>query len=300
MRVRRPRRSTVVTLGAAVTLACGGLLVPTVSDSVSSYFFMPTAELEGTPGDAGFAYEDVAIPGADGQVLHGWYLPRPDGADTGALVLQVHGNAVNVSRQWQLAAGLVTRGHAVLAFDYGGFGRSPGRPSRRRALADVDAALRWARARAEGERLPLVVLGQSMGASLSLQALAEAEPAGVRALVVDAPFSTWHGVAAHALAGEGGVARLLDLGLRALLAGGGIQPVDAATRLRGDLPVLVVTGTEDRICPSSMARDVAAACGGALLELQGAPHVGMRGTSVDERVFDAMDAFYRAALTGRR
>ena len=188
-----------------------------------------------------------------------------------------------------------TAGYGVLTFDYRGYGRSGGRASRQAAREDLRTALALARERAQGA--PIFVYGQSIGGALALEVMAdEAARAGVSALAVDAPFDSWAGIAALHLSGGGWLRGPLDAGFSAALRRAGDEPRTAAAKL-GGLPLLVVTGTADRICPHDMSLAIAAAAGeGArLLELPDARHVGLRGEETRAAVLAEVAAFFHDA-----
>src|SRR5687768_14561163 len=143
-----------------------GLTAMLCVDWATRYFFYPSREHVGSPAEAGLFYDLVTIPAEDGAPLEAWYFPArmADGGKPQALVVHAHGNAGNLSNHWPAAAGLVQRGFDVLTFDYRGFGRSPGRATRSHAAADLRSVLDHASERARREGIPLVLVGQSMGA----------------------------------------------------------------------------------------------------------------------------------------
>ena len=81
-----------------------------------------------------------------------------------------------------------------------------------------------------------------------------------------------------------------------MLRRSGVDPVAAAARLDG-LPLLVVFGGADRICPPEMAEAVlsAAGDGARALRLPDAPHVGLRGEQARAAVLAETAAFFRDA-----
>jgi alpha-beta hydrolase superfamily lysophospholipase len=119
---------------------------------------------------------DVTVPAADGLALRAWYWPRP--RPRGVLVLS-HGLGEHAGCYRHVAEAL---GEAlefdVLAFDYRGHGRSPGRRGVVRRYdeltADLRAALAWAARERPG--LPRFVLGHSNGGQVALRAALEGEP----------------------------------------------------------------------------------------------------------------------------
>jgi hypothetical protein len=288
------RRKVVLGGGGALLVAVSGLMLrPTLGEWATSMFFVPYRDmLDATPRDDGFDYEELSIP-SNGSSLFAWWFPsrRPAGEGPRPLVLHVHGNAGNLSYHWMLAAGLADHGFDVLEFDYRGFGRSPGRVSRRTAREDVVAALDFASVRAAHSGAPLVVLAQSMGAALTMEALVGR--ADVSAVVLDAPFSSWSGIAWDHVGRGRWHARASRALLDALLAPTGPEPIDLARSWTGP-PVMIVTGTADEVCPSQMAHELAAALPDSeLLVLPDAAHVGQRTEKENAQVTVLEAEFFR-------
>lgn len=75
-----------------------------------------------TPGDLGYAYDEAAFEGADGDALRGWYVP----GDNGIVILMLHG--VSANRASMLARGdlLAQHGYGLLLYDRRANGQSEG------------------------------------------------------------------------------------------------------------------------------------------------------------------------------
>lgn len=245
-----------------------------------------------TPPQACPPVEQVTFPARDGEPIEGWWFRSTAPGPAHAVILFAHGNGWNLEKQWRFGARMAPRGFDVLAFDYRGFGESPGRPSRRAAREDVLSALEIAREHARAAGLPLVVAGQSMGAALAVETLASRED--VLAVVADSPFSSWSEVGALHLV-EGPRRRAVTaLGLALLLSATGTDPVDAAPRLR--VPLLVIGGALDDVTPPHMAEAIANAAGGELMMLPDAGHPGQRAPDVETKVTDAEVEFLLRAI----
>lgn len=172
--------------GAAVAYLALCALLYTVQDRL---LFLPGPGPEVTPADLGWAYAEVALD-VGGDRLHGWYLPVP-GAETAVLVS--HGNAGSIESRLPLAEAFRAMGHAVLLYDYRGYGHSTGRPSEAATYADAAAAYRELRARghAPGQ---IVLYGESLGGAVAAD-LAARVPA--RLLIVEASFAALPDLAAE-------------------------------------------------------------------------------------------------------
>lgn len=141
----------------------------------------------------------VSFPGPAGSTLNG-YLYAPDGADKSPAILWNHGSEPHPGSQPVLARFYVSHGFVFFVPHRRGQGRSPGsyimdeiRQSRgaaviaaqERASLDVEAALRWLRARPEVDPKHIVVSGCSFG---GIQAILAAERfPDVRAFIAFAP-----------------------------------------------------------------------------------------------------------------
>ncbi len=127
--------------------------------------------------------EEDRFRAADGASLH-WRRWLP--SDPRRVVLLVHGYAEHSGRYDGVGAWLATHDTAAHAFDLRGHGRSEGSLDRRDPLAALRADLGAVveHLRKEYGELPLVVLGHQLGGRLTLRALAD------RALDADAAITT--------------------------------------------------------------------------------------------------------------
>jgi len=236
----------------------------------------------GPPRDEG---EALVMPDGARLPLRSWL---PEGPMYGA-ILALHGFN-DYSRAWQLSAPLFTAsGWAVHAYDQRGFGAGPHPgiwPGHDALAADAAAAARLIRARHPG--LPLVMLGESMGAAVLLVAATSPDPPPADAYVLSAP-AVWGGetmgeigrwflkLAAHTVPALGIIggspfirasdneAALREMGRDPLVLKstrvdavyGLVQLMDAAlaAAARFDAPALFLYGEQDDLVP---ARAIAA------------------------------------------
>lgn len=155
--------------------------------------YLPNRAL-GTPA------EEVWIPAVDGSRLHALFLPAQAPAPARATVLYLHGNAENLSSHIHAVNWLPAQGYSVLALDYRGFGRSQGEASIDAVHQDAAAALSWL-ANANTAATPLIVYGQSLGASIAIRLVAESAVRDhVLAVIAESPFSSYRGIAREKLA----------------------------------------------------------------------------------------------------
>ncbi|MGE3807566.1 MAG: alpha/beta fold hydrolase [Gemmataceae bacterium] len=147
------------------------------------------------PRDLGLPCEDVTLD-ADGLALAGWHLPGEE--EDRPAVLVTHGVGANKQNFLGVACTLHRQGYHVFLFDFRAHGDSDGAISTLglREARDVEAAIRWIRAR--HPHSPLYALGYSMGAA----ALIQAAQAGCICdkYVLDSTFARLENSARHSMA----------------------------------------------------------------------------------------------------
>lgn len=220
----------------------------------SGVFFYPQQKLLRTPADLKLAYSDVYLRSADQTLLHAWHLPARGPAD--ATLLFLHGNAENISTHLGNIHWLPAEGYNVFMLDYRGYGQSEGRPDIAGVQQDIHAALDYVLTHSQ---VPVAVLGQSLGGSLSLGALADyPRRAELCTLVVDSAFADYRQIAREKLA-----AAWLTWALQwplSLAVDNRYRPQDAVARL-APLPLLLLHGENDEVVPPHHARQLFAAAG---------------------------------------
>ncbi len=225
----------------------------------------------------------------------------PEGPARGA-ILALHGFNDH-SRAWRLSAPLFTAaGWAVHAYDQRGFGAGPHPgiwPGHDALAADATAAARLIRARHPG--LPLVLLGESMGAAVLLVAATAADPPPADAYVLSAP-AVWGGET------MGRIGRwFLDLAAHTVPALGivGGSPFirasdnEAALREMGRDPLVLKSTRVDAVHGLVALMDAALAAA-ARLEAPALFLYGEKDDLVPERAIAAMAARLPGLASGRQ
>jgi alpha-beta hydrolase superfamily lysophospholipase len=173
----------LVVLGTALLAACNhAFYFPS-----RRVFYRPTIE-----------YESVRLNTPDGERLHGlWFPPSPETRARGTVV-QFHGNAGNVTSNFPGFAWLTEHGYAFFTFDYRGYGRSTGQPSRALVRSDALTAIRWVQERTRAEAAPdLVLYGQSLGGAILLSALEQLrDRRRIAAVIIEGSFHSYEEAAA--------------------------------------------------------------------------------------------------------
>ena len=113
----RPARLLLNTKTALITLLAITTLLQT---GCSSVFFYPDNATYITPDRLNLEYEDIYLKTADGETLHGWWLPALTDEPAKGTIYFLHGNAQNVSAHILNAAWLPEQGYNVFTIDYRG------------------------------------------------------------------------------------------------------------------------------------------------------------------------------------
>jgi uncharacterized protein len=159
---------------------------------LNTLLFFPSRHIGSTPAASGLAFEDMSIPTADGETLHGWWISRRAGPPLLGHVLLFHGNAGNVEARVLHAVFLTAQGFDVLLLDYRGYGRSTGKPSEAGTRADARAARTALLGRSGIDLGRVFYLGESLGGGVAVE-LAVAHPP--RGLVLQSSFTSVHALA---------------------------------------------------------------------------------------------------------
>jgi fermentation-respiration switch protein FrsA (DUF1100 family) len=202
----------------------------------NSQLFHPNQRVDISPADYGFAYEDVWFGGADGRLLHGWYLP----GDGDAVFLWFHGNAGNIGNRLEHARLLSDQlGVGHFLFDYQGYGKSKGKPTLPGFLADSRAAITVVKEKGWASGKQLVYIGESLGCAAVVTVGLEQPPD--RAILL-APFYSLRAMAERILPP---LAFVVDKDLNT-----------AGIISHFQSPLLVIHGTDDRTIPYRQGKDL--------------------------------------------
>jgi fermentation-respiration switch protein FrsA (DUF1100 family) len=205
------------------------------------FFHYPTRTVYDRPEEHGLIHEDMFFTNGDGHRLHGWFFPAV-GTARGTLV-HCHGNAGNVTGHYRFVAWLPERGWNVFCFDYRGFGRSEGRPTREGTAADTHAAIDAVKQRSDVNADRIVLLGQSLGGAVAIIVASDRDD--LAGLAVEGAYAS-HRAEARFICRRTwwlwGVSALVP---RVFVAAGH-DPIDYVHRI-GPIPKMFICGTGDGI-----------------------------------------------------
>jgi alpha-beta hydrolase superfamily lysophospholipase len=139
-----------------------------------------------TPADFNMPYEDVSVMTGDGLKLVGWWIPPAHQR----VIMIVPGYKAHRGQALAVASLLKRHGYGVLMLSLRAHDRSDGEliTFGARELGDLEAWHRSMRARADGGRLQVGLLGISLGGSLGIRLAAERPD--IAAVVADCAFSS--------------------------------------------------------------------------------------------------------------
>ena len=232
-------RAITALSSAAVVVACFA------GAQAFGQFYYPDKKEYGSPKEHRLAYESVVFQSKDGTKLHGWFVPAVGNA-TGTIV-HLHGNAQNLTAHFSFVAWLPKVGFNVFVFDYRGYGKSEGVPTRSGVYEDSVAAIRYVKSRGDIDQDRIVVFGQSLGGANAIAAVAQNEFEGIKAVVIEATFYSYRTIAKEK-ASAMGLGKKPGAAIVDALIDDSHSPGPVVDRI-SPIPLLFVHGTSDSVVP---------------------------------------------------
>jgi len=225
-----------------LTIAMTAIVLSTAAD-LDSHFYHPDNRAYANPTENGYTYEDIQFPSADGTRLSGWFIPAKDKAI--GTVIHFHGNAQNMSAHYSFVSWLPANGFNLFVFDYRGYGKSEGQPSRKGVYEDSVAALEYIKSRTDIDQEKIIVFGQSLGGANAVCVLGKNKFDGIVGIAIESAFSSYKSIAMDHV-------RLLKP-FAYFLIGNKLSPKKHV----GDIsptPLLIIHGTNDEVVSYKHAR----------------------------------------------
>jgi abhydrolase domain-containing protein 17 len=172
------------------------------------------------------AAEVVKLKRSDGATIAALHLANPSATYT---ILYCHGNAEDLGDIRPAMEALRSRGFAVFAFDYPGYGLSGGRPGVEGALRAADTGYQYVTGDLRIPKEHVILYGRSLGGAIAIDLASRRAAAG---LIVESSFVTAFRVATHL----------------PLLPFDKLRSIDLISKV--NCPVLVIHGTNDNIIPA--------------------------------------------------
>jgi alpha-beta hydrolase superfamily lysophospholipase len=187
------------------------------------------------------AVEEHWIETPDGEMLYAWYCRAKKPVASGVFC---HGNTGNLTVSADVIPHLLNAGFNVLFFDYRGFGKSTGTPTFGGVISDGITASRF-HDKIRPQNLPSVLYGFSLGGAVAAQVIRRHR---FDALILQSTFTSLPQIT-----------RVLfpKLPLH-WFAGNEFNTVDVIKHLQ--VPLLILHGTADEVCPNWMAQHIYDAC----------------------------------------
>jgi fermentation-respiration switch protein FrsA (DUF1100 family) len=230
-------------LKRATLLAFVLLLLP---GCVNRLFYHPNRIAYRAPESFGAPVREVYFESSDGTKLHGWFATATTTNVLGTVV-HFHGNAQNLTAHSTFVEWLPANGFHVFMFDYRGYGKSEGHPSRRGLFEDGVAALRYVRTLPEVDTNRIVVLGQSLGGATALAVAGRHPDLAGQAMVIDSAFYSYRRIVRDKIALIP-ILSLLRVPLSYLLITDAYTP-SATLGAIAPTPILYIHGTRDLVIP---------------------------------------------------
>lgn len=184
-------RSVLLILGKLLFLVIVaiGLFAIGLYFAQGALIFPASRDMDRDPGVFDWDFEELRLP-VMGETTHGWYVPLENHR---GVALFSHGNAGNLSGRLESIGLLRSFGLSVLAYDYGGYGYSTGKPSEARCYADVRAMWDYLTKQKGIRPEDIILFGRSLGAGPTAELAQSVQPAGV---VLESAFLSVPDVAA--------------------------------------------------------------------------------------------------------
>ncbi|WP_413166298.1 alpha/beta hydrolase [Capilliphycus salinus ALCB114379] len=238
----------------------------------SRFIFFPSREIKTTPEELNLPYQEVWLPVATKtgklEQVHGWWIPSDSNSlKEERVILDFHGNRSNISANLDYAQQFHRMGLSVFLIDYRGYGRSTKRvPSETTVYQDVEIAWNYLIYERRINPRNIFVFGHSLGGAIAID-LASKHPE-IAGLIIESSFTS--------------IRKMVDFKKIYwmfpvdLLLTQTFNSIAKVSKLK--MPILFTHGTNDRVVPVEMSKELFAAATEPkqLLIVPGAGHNDVR------------------------
>lgn len=214
---------------------------------VNRLFYYPNAVQYRNQDSFGLPVEDVTFSSEDGTKLHGWYI-RSTSSNVLGTVIHFHGNAQNLTAHSSFVDWLPDEGYNLFMFDYRGYGKSQGKPSRQGLYLDGIAALTKVRSLPGVNTNRIVILGQSLGGTTALAIAGRHPELAGAAIIIDSGFYSYRRIVRDKIKTIP-VLSLLRVPLSWILISDSYSPAPTIGNI-SPTPLLFIHGTDDIVIPT--------------------------------------------------
>lgn len=183
-------------------------IIMMLAGCVYNPFYYPDSVVYDSPKNNNLPFETILFPSKDGTKLSAWFIPAKNITNpkkAKATVIFFHGNAQNMTANWNMVSWLPEEGFNLFTFDYRGFGDSEGKgtESFKGLFEDSLAAIDYVRNRPDVDPEKLVIYAQSLGGNNAISTVGSGDRQGIKAMVVEGTFYSYPAIASDKVPGVG-------------------------------------------------------------------------------------------------
>jgi pimeloyl-ACP methyl ester carboxylesterase len=235
-------------IGATAVLLAVYAFTSTYLWARQAYFiFRPERRITRTPAEYELPFEDIYISVSDGngknERIHSWWIPTE--YPRNQYLLYFHGSALNIEANISHARRFHNLGFTVLLVSYRGYGKSDGRfPTEKQVYSDARAAWSYLTEQKGIDPAAIFIYGHSLGGAVAIELATDHPEAG--GLIIEAAFTSIADMARE-------IPRYRFFPLE-LIVHQRFESIKKVGRLQ--VPVLYLHGTNDRLVPPEMSREL--------------------------------------------
>ena len=217
------------------------LILLLLNINCNNIFYYPDNIHYSSPTDLNLMHETLTIKTKDNKKLHVWKLitKKEQG-----IIIQFHGNAQNITSHYLSVTWLTNHGFSVYAFDYRGYGKSSGTPTRKGLIQDGQAIIKYV---CRKTKKPVFIIGQSLGGAVAIPSAATTPSHCIKALILESTFSSYRHVVSEKL--KSNPITYFFAKPLSYLVSDEYSPLSYINEL--NIPIMVFHGVNDPIVPFS-------------------------------------------------